>query len=490
MNRWEQLLKRTGEFFRQASGSWFCPVGDWMSTWMNRLFLPALFLVGLYQWGDFLNWGKIPFQLADWADITAPMLAFLKDAAMRGVLPLHTPQAAALRHATDRFLATPDNILSPQVFLLRFMDAGMFVLLNTLVLYTLAFWGLLLIRRRYRLGLAAFFILFFLFSFNGHIADHLAVGHLWAESYFLLPFFCILVFDLLEGQAGWKWICAMALLFFIFFLQGSLHQFMWCFLFLALLGISARRMLKPVFLALAFAILTSMYRILPTAQVAEQFKIGFLSGFPTVGDLFNGLVTLIEPARALDTRTALTPLLGWYEFDHYTGWIGFFFVVCFGVYFWLKKNPPGSPYLLLALPMTGMTFLSIGRLYKPVFVLGIPMLTGERVTSRFLIVPLVFLFILGANYFQRWLENRHPGAGLQALMLGLMLVLANDLLQHMELWKVDQLESIFPPAPALNPGLWVVTNHPDPAYFLALTVGAVISLLALGFVIYKALRSR
>jgi len=490
VNKREQLLHRVIDFFRQALASWFYPTNGWLSTWMNRIFIPTLYLVGLYQWADFLNWGKIPFQLADWADITAPMLAVLKDAATRGVLPLHTPLAAGLRHATDRFLATPDNILSPQVILLRFMDPGVFVFLNTLVLYTLAFWGLLLIRRKYKLSLVTFFICFFLFNFNGHITDHLSVGHLWAESYFLLPFFALLVFNLLEGQAGWKWVCWMTLLFFVYFLQGSLHQFIWCFLFLVLLGISSFHLLKPVFLALLFAILSSMYRILPTALVAGEFKIGFLTGFPTVGDLLNGLVTLIEPARALNTRTPLTALLGWYEFDHYIGWVGLFFVLCFGIYFWLIKPSSRSLYPQLALPLAGLALLSIGRLYKPVFLLGIPMLTGERVTARFLILPLVFLFILGAVNFQRGLETRQPGAGLQVLLLGLMLVLSNDLLQHMELWKVTQLDTLFPVSPALTPELWVVANHPDPPYILALAVGAGISLLSLGFLIFKVRRSQ
>jgi hypothetical protein len=154
---------------------------------------------------------------------------------------------------------------------------------------------------------------------------------------------------------------------------------------------------------------------------------------PVVGDLLNGLVTLIEPARALDTRTPLTPMLGWYEFDHYIGWVGLFFVLCFGIYFWLIKPSSKSLYPQLALPLAGLAIFSIGRLYKPVFLLGIPMLTGERVISRLLIVPLVFLLFLGAVNFQRWLETHQPGAGLQVLLLGLLLVLSNDLLQHMEL---------------------------------------------------------
>jgi uncharacterized membrane protein len=63
----------------------------------------------------------------------------------------------------------------------------------------------------------------------------------------------------------------MVLLFFVYFLQGSFHQFRWRFLFLALLGISSFRLLKPVFMTLLFAVLLSLYRILPAALVASGF---------------------------------------------------------------------------------------------------------------------------------------------------------------------------------------------------------------------------
>jgi hypothetical protein len=60
----------------------------------------------------------------------------------------------------------------------------------------------------------------------------------------------------------------------------------------------------------------------------------------------------------------------------------------------------------------------------------------------------------------------------------------------MELWKVTQLDTLFPVAPALTPELWVVANHPYSPYILALAVGAGISLLSLGFLIFKARRNQ
>ena len=132
----------------------------------------GLWAGGVFLWGKFLNWGDIPFDWLDWAEINAPRTAFLKDAVTKGVLPLHMPDSSALRGVTDRFMSIPDALLSPQILLLRFMDVGTFFLVDTLLLYTIGMFGLLWFRRRYSLSLASFSALFLLFNFNGHILAH------------------------------------------------------------------------------------------------------------------------------------------------------------------------------------------------------------------------------------------------------------------------------------------------------------------------------
>jgi len=61
--------------------------------------------------------------------------------------------------------------------------------------------GLLLIRHRYRLGLAPFTLLFLLFNFNGFITSHLAVGHSMWFGYFLLSFAALFILEMLEEQS-------------------------------------------------------------------------------------------------------------------------------------------------------------------------------------------------------------------------------------------------------------------------------------------------
>jgi hypothetical protein len=223
--------------------------------------------------------------------------------------------------------------------------------------------------------------------------------------------------------------------------------------------------------------------------VAADLKFGFASGFTTLGDLLKGLVELVEPAHALDTMTLLNPQAAWWEFDHYIGWIGLSFILVFGIYFWIKKRTCLPGYFELALPIGLMTVLSIGHFYKPVFLLGIPLLNGERAPSRFLILPLVFLIILGAAQFQLWLNERKLSVAVQALLLALSLIMLADVAQHMESWKVIHLDTLFTSTPP-DLAQWVVNNHADPSYTLILAIGMAVSVLSVGFLVLLSAKTK
>jgi hypothetical protein len=100
----------------------------------------------------------------------------------------------------DRYLGRPDRPLSPQLLLLYFVNPATYVVINVWILFTIGLIGLLLICRRYYLSLASFTALFPFFNFNGHITDHYVVGHLEWVGYFLLPFFVLLVLQMLERE--------------------------------------------------------------------------------------------------------------------------------------------------------------------------------------------------------------------------------------------------------------------------------------------------
>jgi len=374
-----------------AGDALILPPRDFAGRWLERAVLAGLFILGAYLWADALNWGQIPWDRADWYDITGPRLFFLQEAVQNGQLPLHVDDPLGMKNATDRFLSIPDVFASPQIVLLRWLTPGAFVLLQTLALYALGYWGLLRLKRQWQLSLAAFIPLYLLFNFNGHLVVHVAVGHAGWGTVFLFSWFVLWTVQLLESGGGWRWAARISLLLAFIFLQGGFHPFLWCWLFLAVLLLFRWRLRKPLLLALAFALLLSMGRILPAAIVTQDLRIGFLSGFTTTAELLAGLVILRGPAQALETVTPLNPLVAWWEFDYYIGWAGLAFVALGGGLLVRHLVLPGGlagtkeVMRFLAKEISPDTYVNLMAQYRPAYraatedmgVLSRPVTAGE-----------------------------------------------------------------------------------------------------------------
>ncbi|MCD4672343.1 MAG: hypothetical protein K8R77_06755 [Anaerolineaceae bacterium] len=458
--------------------------------WLTWGWLGGLYAMGVFLWGKFFNWGSIPFDWLDWAEVNAPRLAFVKDAVMEGVLPLHMADTSALRNVTDRFLTVPDPILSPQVLLLKFLDVGPFVLLHVLLLFTLGAWGLLWFRRRYNLSLVSFTALFLLFNFNGHILAHLSVGHVTFAGYFLFPWFLVLIFQLVvDGQKSWAWVAKMAILLFVIWLQGAFHQYVWALMFLGLIGLTSWKAFWPALKAGIAAVLLSMVRILPPAMMLGQYDDEFLGGYPSVWDFVRSMVTIVFPADSIEAPRNMLNTLAWWEFDLYLGLIGAAFLLYFGLGRWLKYKRSETAYPALLLPVAVLFVFSIGRVYRLVRLIPIPLLAGERASIRMIILPVVTLLILAAIEFQAWLRERKLDPVLQVSSLGILFLLGHDLWQHLKVWQVTNAVEAFPVA-RVDLTLKVVGNHPDPAYTNMLVIGAVVSALTLAALIVLWVRER
>jgi hypothetical protein len=416
----------------------------------------------------------VPYDLHDWHQAGA-YYSFLQEAVRSGQFPLHMDSDLV---TTDRYLARPDTPLSPNILLLSFLEPGVYTLVDTLIWYSVGNIGLLLLYRRYKFSLLAFTVLFLLFNFNGHIIDHIAVGHTMWVGYFLLPFLALQLLKMLDQpRVRWSWVLETALVFCGMFMLGAFHLALWCGMFIIILGVIYPRYLLNIAKVIGLAAVLSLWRILPPAM---EFKAGtnfpFLTGFPSLMDLFSGLVKLTPPAYA--QRDDWMAIGGW-EIDPYIGLLGLVVVAVFGIYLPLRTRSKECVFLA---PIFGVTLLSIGKIYLAIFSLPLPLVDSERASVRFFIVPLVFLAILTAVHFQRFLDSQKPFSLRQILFsLGMTLVLAHDFMQHSRLWRVTNLYELFPRdlADIRSP----VINHPDPAYTTALVVGAVISILALVFVL-------
>ena len=451
--------------------------------WVNLAFLSLLFGGGLYQWGSFLSWGRGNLSFHDWAYITLPRLTFLKDAMMRGLLPLHTANTEALGGITTRFMAIPDVILSPQIIMLRFLNMGRFLIFDIGLMYTLGFIGLLLLRKKYGLSAIAFTSIFLLYNFNGHILAHFSVGHFTWGGSFLFSWFALFIFELIEGKTGWRWVTKFSILLFIIFLQGGYHQFVWCILFMLFLAIFSIKNIVQISKGVLFSLLVSMVRILPPFILLGKFNEQFKGGYREALTIINNLIhfqTIYSPIGIEDVSAGLST----WESSFFIGAIGTAFLFYFGIWRTVTNSNATQNHKVILLPALCITILSLGLVYQTIReLLPIPLITGERVSSRMLGLAFVMVLVLATIEFQAWL-NQSKAVKITIMFTSLLLLFGiNDLWQNFRLWCVSNVAGGFP-VQGYDASRWYVANNwADTPYLSLIAIGLVISIFSLVFLL-------
>lgn len=451
----------------------------------NRFYtgwLVFLFLVGALLWCVFLNWGRIPFEFHDWSEINAPRFAFISNAMREGVAPLHMADDTALRSLTDRFMAIPDVMLSPQIILLRWLDVGAFMLVNLLLLYAAGFAGLVKLMKHFRLSPIFFTIIFLLFNFNGHIVSHLSIGHYTWSGYFLLPWFFWLLARLESTAARfrWSWVSGMALLLALIFLQGSFHQYLWLLIFLGAFALGAWRHAWQIIVAAFFSGLLLMGRFLPVTLLLGQFDTEFHGGFPRIWNILQAMLIKQLPANSLPFMNFYSKL-GYWEFDTYVGIIGTI-MIAITVTLWVYQQFKARKLSPWMLPAALLLLFSVENVYQPIANLPIPILNGERVTARFVIMPLLTAIVIALPVVSAKLSENIDTAWKRSAIIFLTLYLTIDLTWQTLEWRVTEAVKAFPTTPT-DLTTKVVGNHPDPIYTNMLLAGTLIAAFALVFLI-------
>jgi hypothetical protein len=453
----------------------------------DNLIIAALYLCGLILWGIFFNWGDIPYQYQDWSEVNMPRLATLQDALRNNVLPLHVNDAAILRCGCDRYFSAVDTIISPQVILLKWMPIGQWVLAHIWLLYSAGFGGIVLLRRRFALSLPIFGLLFFLVFFNGHILAHLSIGHITWGGYFLFPYLVLLVDRLIRGDHSWRWILHTSLLLFVIYLQGSFHQFIWVLIFLGFLSLAHFRGFFTVLKAMVFACLMSAFRLLPPILSFNNFDRDFYGGYPRLFSLYEALTHWVPPAEAMPFNHQGSNL-GYWEFDLYIGKFGFWLLIFAGL-IWFILQIRARKLAPILLPITALAVLAYDRVYLLFRQLPIPLLAGERVTTRMISLAFVFFVVYALSAVQQGMNRFTKGKWAAYLLASLAaLYQAYLLIERLLAWQVTAAARAFPPA-YTNLAEKFVANHADPQYFLVLAGGAALSLLTIALLTYLAHRS-
>jgi len=480
----------------------FAPAPGLRARAAGMAVLLVLFGVGVVHWIVFFNFGNLTFRSADWPKEYL-YFSVLQQAVSTGTVPYHVDQAL---QSTQRFLALPETAKSPQILLLPFMDIGDFVVVNTLIAYAIGFWGCLLIRRRYTLSLVSFAVLFLLFHFNGYITAHLATGHSMWNGYFLMPFYCYYVLRLCEtttesAASDARVPLALALTLFVMNLQGAFHMYVWNVLFLGLLAAFNTRLARPIAVAVAYSALLSAFIILPAAITYWNFAAAepFFTGYPSVGVLIEAFVYIRRFDIDTAPATGLVADVGWWEYDMFIGVLPFVALLYLGV--WLRWSTPatlagalrGTEYRPLDWPMAVMSVLSMSAFYAVVTFLPIPLLNSERVPSRFLITPFLFLLIVSCIRFDRVLAAwggawvRAPLSPVKWLIVVGLAQIGFELASHSKAWSVDKWPiEFFEGEVDFNIS---IVQQTDPLYELTVQGSLAVALATLAVLIYRYSRS-
>jgi hypothetical protein len=464
---------------------------------LHEATLAAIFGLGVLHWLYLFGYltpgfAGMSFNVADWPKEVRYYVA-LQQAVTDGRIPYYVSKSI---QETRKFLANPEVPWSPDLLLLQFVGIEVFLVLKVLLWYAAGFAGLVLIRRRYALSLLPFTLLFLLFAFNGHIVAHLAIGHSMWTGYFLLPFVFVFMVDLLEDEAPAAPV-KLALVFFLMLLQGALHVFVWCLWLLLLAAAFRRSVWRPALVALAWTAALGACRLVPAAVVLfGKTEALFISGYPSVADLFAALTTI----RPITYPRQGGPFgtLNWWEYDAYLGVVGLAWLLWFGVVLRFK-GPEARRFVVLEVPLVILALLSLDDLYAAINRIGIPLLSGERVSSRLLIVPIVFLMPAAALRMQRVLEASPRRRLLSAAAVAAAVAIALGLALHSHAWSLPVLERSWPPPPhARDLGIAILDARDlgptakDTAYVWSVNGSTAVSLLALLAAVWRlrALRGR
>ncbi|MEA4908833.1 MAG: hypothetical protein VB089_14510, partial [Anaerolineaceae bacterium] len=122
--------------------------------------------------------------------------------------------------------------------------------------------------------------------------------------------------------------------------------------------------------------------------------------------------------------------------------------------------------------------LSMGDVYGWISSLPIPFLTAERVSARFIVIPLFFLILLASRQFQHSLDHSRLSPLAALLTVGALCLLALELWQHLQAWQVTRAVSAFE-TERFYAAKWVVSNYEDGTYFTKLRRGAWLSVASL-----------
>ncbi len=391
-------------------------------TVFRIFFLIFLFSILFSLWAGFLNPAMI-YRNTDWQK-EYDYYSVIKQAITGGVTPYHI---SAQYQTTDRFLAIPEIDFSPQIIILKWLDVRQYMLFNLLFLFTLGFIGLVLLANKLKLGFLSFSFLTLIFFLNGHLVAHLAAGHYMWAGFFLLPFFFFFLLDF-PNKPSLKTSAKMALSIFFIFITGGFHIAVWCMLFLLLTGLFNKTALRPALFSLIILALLLSFRLLPALITYYEKAGSHVRGFYSAYIMLESLIVMHGP----DFIPAFPKWQGnWTEYNTYIDLVGLGVILFFGIYLSFRSRAKEDSFRPFYWPIAIIAIMALSKLgWMP-----LPPFNSEKVSTRLLIIPVLFFAVVAASRLQAFLDKNRNKIPVVLLSLVLLVLLFSSLYVNLELWK-------------------------------------------------------
>jgi hypothetical protein len=357
----------------------------------------------------FFRFGQVDWnQNQDWQKELTYSSA-LKEAVLHHQMPYYLADPF---QGTERYLANLETMVAPHAVLLNSMSIMTFFVLHVMLVFSLGYCGLVLLRRELELSPFSWAVFLTIFLCNGHITSHLGTGHTQWVGYFLLPWVLLCLVRAARGDCGIKNAAAMALSLSAMITIGGWHVFIWSFLFTLFFCLtSLTRLMFLARLSVMVACL-SAFRLLPALVTFGGGSNVFLGSYRQLWILAAALVG--EPRSIIDD-------LYWWEYDTYIGYVGFL-ILCLGA---IPAREPARRFTnALLLPCAALLALSMYDVYADTF-FHLPGFVSERVATRLLIMTVLGLSLVGCvrlDEWQIWRAHRPTVATVAALLAGWFLV--------------------------------------------------------------------
>jgi hypothetical protein len=399
--------------------------------------------------------GRCPWTEGDWREEWTFFIAW-KEALRAGGLPYYLGTAM---QGTERYLANLQTPMMPYAFALAFVDVRSFFLVHMAVVYGVGFLGAVALRRELDLRMVPWTLFVLIFTLNGHIVSHLSAGHLPWAAYFLAPWILVSAIRTSRGDRSLQNVAACAATFAGMILIGGWHVFVWSWLFMTFACLVPPRRIAVL---AGIGVITAGLAAVRLAPALVTFGGGsniFVSGYPTIASMLAALVATPARDRLLDP----------WELDAYVGYTGFL-LVCLGAVPFRQSAQRFMNVLLL--PAWALIVLSVGDVYgRTLF--RLPGFVSERVTTRLIILPILWLTLAGAVRVDSWWRRAKPSFATSILVLLGAWFLAVQLVLRAQVWRphAGNTLDVLP--------MEVLKRVPvDPQYFWAFWAGAVVSVAA------------